>query len=89
MPEPVFMKLGMYTMAPESTSTAHFINPSHQSVCLYVYTPIVARQRMGINVTGATNTQANSRRIVRRVLFYAFHVVSKESRLLVLPRTSC
>jgi hypothetical protein len=37
MPEPVFMKLGMYIMAPEPISTAYFINPSHQSVCLYVY----------------------------------------------------
>jgi hypothetical protein len=45
-------------MAPEPISTAYFINPSHQSVCLYVYPPIVARQRLGKNVTAATNTQA-------------------------------
>jgi hypothetical protein len=25
---------------------AHFINPSHQSVCLYVYPPIIARQQL-------------------------------------------
>jgi hypothetical protein len=31
MPEPVFMKPGMYIMATEPISTAHFINPSHQS----------------------------------------------------------
>jgi hypothetical protein len=32
------MKLGMYVItAPESISTAYFINPSQQSVCLYVY----------------------------------------------------
>jgi hypothetical protein len=37
MPEPVFMKLGMCIMAPEPISTSYFINPSHQSVCLYVY----------------------------------------------------
>jgi hypothetical protein len=36
-PEPVFMKLGMYVMAPEPISTAYVINPSQQSVCLYVY----------------------------------------------------
>jgi hypothetical protein len=47
MPEPIFMKPGMYIMAPEPISTAYFINPSHQSVCLYVYSPIVARQRLG------------------------------------------
>jgi hypothetical protein len=37
MPEPVVMKLGLYIMAPGPISTAYFINPSHQSVCLYVY----------------------------------------------------
>jgi hypothetical protein len=37
MAQPVSMKLGMYSMAPESVSTAHFINPSHQSVYLYAY----------------------------------------------------
>jgi hypothetical protein len=45
----------MYIMAPEPISTAHFINPSHQSVCLYVYPPNVARQGLGKNVTVATN----------------------------------
>jgi hypothetical protein len=38
MPEPIFMKLGMYVMVPEPISAAYFINPTHQSVCLYVYT---------------------------------------------------
>jgi hypothetical protein len=37
MPEPIFMKLGMYIVAPEPITTAYSINPSHQSVCLYVY----------------------------------------------------
>jgi hypothetical protein len=52
MPEPIFMKLGMNVMAPEPISTAYFISPYHQSVCLYLY---VARQRVGKNVTTATN----------------------------------
>jgi hypothetical protein len=56
MPEPIFMKLGMYIMAPDPNSTAHFIYPSHQAVRLYVYPPIVARQQFGKNVTSATNT---------------------------------
>jgi hypothetical protein len=34
-------------MEPEPISTAYFINPSHQPVCLYVYPPIVARQGLG------------------------------------------
>jgi hypothetical protein len=37
MTEPLFMKLYMYVMAPEPVSAAYFINPSHQSACLYVY----------------------------------------------------
>jgi hypothetical protein len=51
MPEPIFMKFGTYTciMAPGPISTAYLINPSHQSVCLYVYPPIVVRQRLGKN----------------------------------------
>jgi hypothetical protein len=56
MPEPIFIKLGMYIMAPEPISTAYFINPSHQRVCLYVYPPIVAGQQLGKNVIAATNT---------------------------------
>jgi hypothetical protein len=45
-------------MAPEPISEAYFIDPSHQSVCLYVYTSIVARQWLSKNVTVAMNTHA-------------------------------
>jgi hypothetical protein len=34
----------------------YFINPSHQSVCLYLYPPVIARQWLGKNVTTAMNT---------------------------------
>jgi hypothetical protein len=44
-------------MTPEPISTAYFINPSHQSLCLYVYPPIVARHRLGKNVTAAKNAR--------------------------------
>jgi hypothetical protein len=37
MPEPIFVKLGMYVMAPEPIPTTYYINPSHHSVCLYMY----------------------------------------------------
>jgi hypothetical protein len=43
MPEPIFMKLDTYIMAPQLISTAY---------------PIVARQRLGRNVTAVTNTRA-------------------------------
>jgi hypothetical protein len=56
MPEPIFIKLCMYIMALEPISTVYSIKSSHHSVCLYVYFPFVARQRLGKNVTAATKT---------------------------------
>jgi hypothetical protein len=41
--------------SPYPVSTVYFVNPSHQSVCV---SPTVARQRLGKNVTAATNTHA-------------------------------
>jgi hypothetical protein len=64
------MKLGTYITAPEPISTPYLKNPSHQSVCLYVYPsivarqrlcknpPVVVRQRLGRNFTTVTNTHA-------------------------------
>jgi hypothetical protein len=57
MSEPVFKKLVMYIMAPESISMVYVIHPSHQSVSICV-SPLAARQRLGKNVTAATNTHA-------------------------------
>jgi hypothetical protein len=67
MPEPVFIKLGTY------------INPSHQSSCLYVYPPIVARQRLGKHVPAATNTHSN-RRTVESVVFCGVQTCFLQSR---------
>jgi hypothetical protein len=78
MPEPIFIKLCMYIFALESISTAYFINPSHQSVCLYVYPLIVARQRLSKHVPATMNTR-NNRRIVERPDFNTVSVLSKES----------
>jgi hypothetical protein len=66
--EQIFMKVGMYIMALELISTTYFINPSHQSVCLYVY-PFVARRPPGKPVPAAKNTR-NNIRIVRRVFLW-------------------
>jgi hypothetical protein len=55
------MKVGMCNMAPEPVSTAYFINPFHQSVSLYVYLPIGARQRLVLHVPTATNTRDNKK----------------------------
>jgi hypothetical protein len=58
MPELIFMKLVIYMpiMAIEPISAAYFINPFHQTVSLYEYSSIVARQRLGQKVTSTTNT---------------------------------
>jgi hypothetical protein len=54
------MKFDMYEyiMVPNSVSTAYFIKPPNQPVCLYVYTSIAARQRLGNNVTSVMNILA-------------------------------
>jgi hypothetical protein len=52
------MNLGMYIMASEPISTAYFINPAHLSVCMYVYLPIVARQRLCKVNIAVTNKHA-------------------------------
>jgi hypothetical protein len=48
----------MYIMATDPILTAYFINPAHQSTCLYVYPLIVAKQRLGKHVPAATNTHS-------------------------------
>jgi hypothetical protein len=44
----------MYIMAPERISTALFINASHQSLRLFMYSNIVAMQRLGKDIPAAT-----------------------------------
>jgi hypothetical protein len=45
-------------MALEPISMAYFINPSNQSMCLYVYAPFVVRQRPDKIFTAAKNMHA-------------------------------
>jgi hypothetical protein len=78
------MKLGTYIMAPETMSTAYFINPSFQSVCLYVYPLVVTRQRLCKNITVAKNTHAT----IEELLVVPFPIRSlsykKKNKRLVL-----
>jgi hypothetical protein len=76
--ESIFMKTGMYIMATEPISVSYFINPSHQSVCLYVHPYIVARQRLSIQVSAAMNID-NKRRNVGSIFLYAIRVLSNSS----------
>jgi hypothetical protein len=82
MPEPIVMKLGMYIIALEFISTADFINPTHQSVCLYVYLRITARQRLCKDIPATTK---NCWR--RRFICGPWRV--KVSRRLILHRICC
>jgi hypothetical protein len=75
MPQPIFMKLGMYIMAPEPISTAYLLSVF---VSVYVSSPIVARQRFGKHIPEAKNA-LNNRRIIGYVAFYAVRALSKES----------
>jgi hypothetical protein len=63
------MKRVIYNMASEPISTASFINPFHQPVCLYVYPLIVGRQRLDKNVTVATNTQETIEELLDAYMF--------------------
>jgi hypothetical protein len=50
----------MFIVQPESTPTAYFKIPSHQSVCLYVYSVLVARQRLGKTYRGNEYPRGNT-----------------------------
>jgi hypothetical protein len=70
------MILGMYIMATELISSAYFMNPSYQSVCLYVYPPHHYLVNMFTQQGG--------------IIFCVVCVISKESRqffpeIVVLP----
>jgi hypothetical protein len=75
MPQPIFIKLGMYIMAPELIPIAYNIQIS--PINLYVYIcipPIVARQRISKQFLAAMNRGSAERYCPCR---------NKESKLLV------
>jgi hypothetical protein len=86
MPEPIIMKLGMYITAPEPISKAYFINSSHQSVCLYVYPSLVARQWIGKNVNAEMNTHSKiEEQLTRRFLCGPCRIKGERVGLPVYP----
>jgi hypothetical protein len=84
MAEPVSMKLDMYIMAPKPISTVYFINPSHQSVCLYVYRLLL----LGTSVKWYCSNEytSNKRKIVGSVFLYVVRAISEESRWLIFSQ---
>jgi hypothetical protein len=88
MLEPIFMTLRMYIMAPEPISTAYFMNPSHQSVCLHVYSPSLLGNG-SVKTSPRQRIHATAEELLDAIVFYAVRVVSNECRRFVLPRTYC
>jgi hypothetical protein len=80
-----WLRAGVRDVTGESYSLVR--NPSvHAPTCHN--TSIVARQRLGKIVTAGKNTR-NNRRILGPIVFHTICVLSKETRRLFLPRTSC
>jgi hypothetical protein len=94
MPEPVFMKLDAYArmnvvcMSWHLSPSQRLLHKSLPSVCVSVCSPIVARQRLGKNVTAATNMQETLEELLNAPFLYDPCLI-KESRRLVLPRAFC
>jgi hypothetical protein len=65
-------------MAPEPISTLYFINPSHQSACLYVWVPLslLGNGWVKKNVTAATSTHATTEEMPDELLLV--RVVSRD-----------
>jgi hypothetical protein len=92
MPATIFMKLGMYIIAPEPISTVYLKNSSHQSVCLYVY-QLSLLGNGSVNVAGNGSIKTLSRhriqiqqiRIVGRIVSYAVRVVSRKVGYQIFP----
>jgi hypothetical protein len=89
IPEAMSLKLGICHLARVAWADLNgVLRKSLPSVCLYAYPSIITRQRLGKNFAAATKYTHNNRSVAGVVL-YAVRVVLKESRLLVLPSTSC
>jgi hypothetical protein len=57
-------KLNKVALKREINVRGNSLNPPHQSLCLYVYPPIVARQRLNNKVTAATNTRSTAEELL-------------------------
>jgi hypothetical protein len=76
--------------SPKHIWTVYFINTSSESVCLYAFPHIVATQRLGKNVTAATNIYATTEEALDASFSMSVTVVWEENMLLFFPPiTSC
>jgi hypothetical protein len=83
------MKLGVYSRASETILVAYFINPSHQSLCLYIYPLIVARRRLGIHVPAATNIRNKEELLNESISMRCVSYQTKSVDLFVYPPYRC
>jgi hypothetical protein len=79
MLEPIFMKIGMYIMAPEPIWTAYFANASHQSVCMCM----LLGNGSG-NLYRCNEYTSKIEELLDTFVFSAVRVLSKESLCLCL-----
>jgi hypothetical protein len=87
--EPTFIKFGMYKswhLSPSQRHTSYIPNIVCVSICASHYRCLATARYKRHH--GSIYTR-NNRRIAGQVVFYAIRVLPKESRRLVLPRTSC
>jgi hypothetical protein len=77
VPEPIYMKFDIYVMLLEPISTAYFINPSHQSVCLCVYPRLSPLGNGSVNAFPWRSVHAAIKELFGRVVFFAVRLVSK------------
>jgi hypothetical protein len=82
MPEPIFMKLGMYIMGTEPISRPYFINSFHQSVYPSYHLNVTVRLSVSsLHLLPGNNsayTFPRKQRIVGGVVLYAICVVSED-----------
>jgi hypothetical protein len=76
------MKLGLYNLALEPVSAAYFINPSHQSACLFVY-PLPLLGNDTVETLPLQRIHMQQYKNCRMHRFYTVRIV-----LTVLPRIS-
>jgi hypothetical protein len=85
--EPIFMKFCMYVIALEPISSAFFVKPCDQSVCIHLF-PVVTRHRLCIHLPICIWQRLGKNFTAKRI-HIGFVVFYSVRRLLVLPRTSC
>jgi hypothetical protein len=90
----IIIKLGVYIMAPSPISTAYFVNPSNQSVSLYVSRSSLLGNgsvKIPLSLLGQGSLkrlpgQRNTLNDIRifGLVFYAGRVLTKETKQLLL-----